>query len=287
MIPFRHNPLPFCVFPAKSLKMKRFLIALLVVVAAGFFSFRTVNNKYNDILTALGIPPALAKDNVFNSFIGGYFSQPKNPAYKTYPEGKRAAAVQQLGVFVKNYLTSVEFQKKYQEHYERMKPKAPKTVEESVNEIVTGYKKDVKENEERLKRVADNLKPIIEESIRKYKQRIAVYEDKNHPEHAKAMKIEQNSYEGQLKYYQSKLDELDKKYPKDIKLFIKMRLEEFLKISADVDFNAELVQQGKLKKFANPEYERKHPNWKYCFRAGKETVEAARKFAEQWLKELN
>ena len=284
------NSSQFIAFPCllqQMLKMKRFVIALLVVVATGFFSFRTVNNKYNDILTALGIPPALARDNVFNSFVGGYFSQPQNSTYKKYPEGKRAGAVQQLGVFVKSYLTSAEFQKKYQENYENMKPTPPKTRDERVQDILEGYRKDIKKNEESLKKVQDNLKPIIEENIRQYKKLIAVYEDTNHPEHIKYMKIQQMSTDGEMKYYQSKLDELDKKYPKDIKVFIRMRLEEFLKISADVDFDAELVQQGRLKKFVNQEYERKSMNWKYCFRAGKETVEAARKFAEQWLKELN
>ncbi len=267
--------------------MKRFVIALLIVVTTGFFSFRTINNKYNDILTALGIPPTMAKDNVFNSFVGGYFSQPSTKSYKTYPQGKRAGAVQQLGAFTKTYLTSVEFQKKYQENYEAMKPKAPNSVEEKIKEIVDGFKKDIAKNEESLKKVGDNLKPIVEDNIRQYKKLLAAYEDKNHPDYTKYRKIQQMSYDGEMKYYQTQLEKLDKKFPKDIKVFIKMRLEEFLTISADVDFDAELVQQGKLKKFVNPEYERKSMNWKYCFRAGKETTEAARKFAEQWLKELN
>ena len=267
--------------------MKRIVIALLVVVTTGFFSFRTINNKYNDILTTLGIPPQLAKENITSSFIGGYFSQPRNSTYKTYPEGKRAAAVQQLGAFVKSYLTSAEFQKKYQENYENMKPTAPKTADEKVKDILTEYKEKLKENEEKVKKADANLKPIFEEGIRVYKKWIAVYEDSNHPEHAKFIRIQQQGADGEMKYYQSRLVELEKKYPKDIKVFIKGRLEEFLKISADVDFNAALVQQGRLKKFVNPEYERKSMNWKYCFRAGKETVDAARKFAEQWLKELN
>lgn len=267
--------------------MKRLVIALLVVVATGFFSFRTINTKYNDILTALGIPPAMAKDNVYNSFIGSYFSQPQNNTYKSYPEGKRAAAVQQLGSFVKTYLTSAEFQKKYQENYEQMKPTAPKSVEERVAELLKDYKRDLKRNEEGLKNADANLKPILEEGVTRYKQWIRQYEDKNHPDHAKAISSMQMMYDGDMKYYQGRIAKLDAQFPKDIKAFIRMRLEEFLKVSADVDFNAELVQKGRLKKFVNPEYERKHPNWKYCFRAGKETTEAARKFAEQWLKELN
>jgi hypothetical protein len=33
-------------------------------------------------------------------------------------------------------------------------------------------------------------------------------------------------------------------------------------------------------------YERKDNMWKLCFRAGKETTEAGRKFAQAWLGEL-
>lgn len=267
--------------------MKRFFIALTLIAAVGFFSFRTVTNKYADILSALGIPPSMAKDHISSSIIGAYFSQPSNNAYKKYPVGKRAEAVQQLGYFAKNYLLSTEFQKRYAEHFEMVKPAAPKTVEQKIEKQVADYKKMIRDNEESYKKVADNLKPVIEGNIKGLKDLLAVYEDKNHPKHAKQIETLKMGYEWELKRYQDELAALEKKYPKDIRQFIKIRLQEFLAISADVDFNAELVQDGKLKRFAKREYENKSMNWKYCFRAGKETVEAARQFAQQWLKELN
>jgi len=39
-------------------------------------------------------------------------------------------------------------------------------------------------------------------------------------------------------------------------------------------------------KFADPKYEAKSGGWKLCYRAGKESVEAARAFAQTWLKGL-
>jgi hypothetical protein len=63
---------------------------------------------------------------------------------------------------------------------------------------------------------------------------------------------------------------------------VKQRLQEFLDISKTVDFDAEL--QGSM--FKNPAYERKSAQWKMCYRAGKEVVEAAREEADKWLKEL-
>ena len=39
-------------------------------------------------------------------------------------------------------------------------------------------------------------------------------------------------------------------------------------------------------KFANPAYEQKPTEWKLCFRAGREPVEAAKALATAWLKEI-
>jgi hypothetical protein len=265
--------------------MKRFLIASLLLATVGFYSFRTINDKSADILKALGIPPAMAKEKIAYSFMGSYFSSPSNSTYKTYPAGKRAEAVQQLGSFAKTYLSSAEFQKNYKEQVELMKPSKPKSVEERVAESLADFKKMLKQNEEMLKN--PQLKTAAESNLKGLKDMIATYEDKNHPKHTKQMGYIQMAYDGDMKWYNAQVAKLEAKYPADIKQFLKMRLQEFLDMSATVDFNAELKQDGKLKRFVNPAYERQSMNWKYCFRAGKETTEAARAFAQQWLKELN
>ncbi len=76
----------------------------------------------------------------------------------------------------------------------------------------------------------------------------------------------------------------EKKYPADPKDLVKKRLEDFLALSATVDFEATLTSN---KMFTNPEYEKKDPAWKMCYRAGKEVVAAAREEAQKWLDELN
>ena len=64
-------------------------------------------------------------------------------------------------------------------------------------------------------------------------------------------------------------------------------LRNFLAVSADVDFNAQLVRSagGKMT-FANPDYESKPAAWKALFRSGRETATALRAAAQQWLGEL-
>ena len=53
-----------------------------------------------------------------------------------------------------------------------------------------------------------------------------------------------------------------------------------------MDFNAELKDQNGKKKFVNPVYEAKRPEWKMAFRAGADVTELTRAFALQWLEEL-
>ena len=64
-------------------------------------------------------------------------------------------------------------------------------------------------------------------------------------------------------------------------------MEEFLQVTADVDFNAALKEEYRVKKFVNPTYEKKSNEWKMAYRAGKPVVEAARSFVSSWLEELN
>ena len=74
---------------------------------------------------------------------------------------------------------------------------------------------------------------------------------------------------------------------KDPQVQLAKRLQAFLDATADVDFGAETTASGGLKRFVNEEYESKPSEWKMCYRAGKETTEALRAFASEWLAELN
>lgn len=75
----------------------------------------------------------------------------------------------------------------------------------------------------------------------------------------------------------------EKNYPPDAVDMVKKRLNDFLEISATVDFDAEV--SGGM--FVNPEYQKKSSWWKMCYRAGKDVVAAAREEAQKWLDELN
>ncbi len=86
--------------------------------------------------------------------------------------------------------------------------------------------------------------------------------------------------------YEEAVAEWNKRTPADPKALIADRIREFLETSADVDYGAKLVKRGSLMRFENEDYEARSSQWKLCFRAGKEAVDAARVFAEAWLAEL-
>ncbi len=73
---------------------------------------------------------------------------------------------------------------------------------------------------------------------------------------------------------------------KDPNVTLRNRLQEFLDMSQDVDFDAATTGSGSSRRFVDAKYEAKSAQWKMCFRAGREATGAARTFAQEWLTEL-
>jgi hypothetical protein len=92
------------------------------------------------------------------------------------------------------------------------------------------------------------------------------------------------------------LPEKRKKYNEKVALYqkrsnytmnLKSCQQRFLDATTGIDFDAAVVKKGSVSTFSNAPYEKKNNLWKACFRAGKESTEAARSFAQKWISELN
>jgi hypothetical protein len=95
------------------------------------------------------------------------------------------------------------------------------------------------------------------------------------------------AYDQQIEQHKKDIADWEAKYPENNpKPLIKIWLESFLEQTQDVDFNAQTAIDKDKTKFVKQEYERKDYMWKLCYRGGKETTEAGRKFAQSWLNEL-
>lgn len=82
--------------------------------------------------------------------------------------------------------------------------------------------------------------------------------------------------------YQLHLAKFQAEHPADPREAIHRALNEFLALSASVDFNAKVVNG----RFVDPVYQGKDDQWKRCFRAGKPAVDAARDVAQGWLQQV-
>jgi hypothetical protein len=265
---------------------KKVVLAIAIFSVLAMYSFTTFNARVDDIFKTLGIPVSHAKEYIWKSFAAGNISFPANSNIRNYPASKRAAAVYELGTYVKNFLLSPDFNKQYQQLRDARRPAAPATIQQRIDAQIADYTRSLKQSEEAYRKAAPELKQIYEAGINKYKQLISSLEHEYDPQHAKLIEGITIQYDYDMGDYSYRLKKFEKEYPADVRAFIKIRLQEFLHLSANVDFSAALTDNSGTKKFINAAYEAKPAVWKYCFRAGKESTLAARSLAEQWIKEM-
>jgi hypothetical protein len=148
--------------------------------------------------------------------------------------------------------------------------------------------KSIRDMEKAKAEIPASQKADYEKILQALKQQMAEFEKPGNDAGSSEMgQYTQQAYEAEMQEYKDKLQEWEKEYPREPGMMIRRWLEEFLRVSADVDFGAELnTDESGKKKFVKSEYERKPELWKLCFRAGRQTTEAGREFAEEWLREL-
>lgn len=272
--------------------MKRFM-----VIAAGCLglalalAFRVVDQKETQVLKQLGLSEEDAKDYVWLDFSHTIFSYPRTEQILALARGDRPAIVRQVVEFAKSYAKSDEFRKRYETFREGKKPEAPeppKSMDEQRKEQKEQLQKSLKEIEDNLKNATPEQREQYKPVVDGLQASIKSLDDPNNPMYSKDVeKAYQQAYEGQLETFRKDSVEWERDWTEDPKPMLVRGLEQFLEVSADVDFGAAVLKDNNgVATYANPEYESKSSEWKLCYRAGRETVEAARAAAKEWLKEL-
>lgn len=257
---------------------------LLVLAAIALFGFYKV---YVGIIEQLGMEETEAQKFILNNFVGDFADgfqedaggegngtdaqrkQFRVPYAKLLPaivKGDKVKAAHELCDYVKAYVGSDAFAKAYAEKREKNKPDS---------EPLRPDNASIKQQEEQLKQTEQALTALnatrqvtaaqlkaMEDAIADQRRNIATWKDPT-PNKTK----------------------WEKQYPENYKQVIKTRLEEYLAISATVDFNATVTGNAK-KKFTNPEYEKKSLKWKAIYRAGKDVNTRVTAFVKGWLQEL-
>lgn len=229
-----------------------------------------------DIIAKLGMDHANAQNYIMANFTGGFganyevepnfMSLPRLKLLATIVEGDKVGAAEELCEYIKMYCNSEEFLAVYRKKRADSKPGAePPRMDEAV---LKGMRDMIKDLEAQL---ADFKKAPKENA-----QTIALYEPMLQDQKA-TLAIYEDPTPNKTKW--------EKNYPEDPAVLVKDKLEQYLSLVATVDFNAKLTAPDnyKIRKFVNPEYESKSPQWKACYRAGKEVNTVVTTFVKAWL----
>lgn len=252
----------------------------ITVLASAAFGIHLVS-----IFEQLQIAEQEAKDYILSDFTDGTLNFPYSDLLKKLAVNKRSEAVKEIGNYIRKYTESPEFEKAFQAAKESMssgdRPEK-KSMEQLVSEKKESLKQDIKSAEEDMKSARADMKKLYEETLKQLRENLAALENPAHPKHKMYLEDLKDSNEEAT----ASATSTESNFPETSRELIKQRLKEFLSLTADIDWEAKLVESGRLKKFADPKLEAKGTEWKRCFRAGKETITAARAFAQSWLASL-
>ncbi|HEX6334927.1 MAG TPA: hypothetical protein VFZ78_11915 [Flavisolibacter sp.] len=266
-----------------------FFIAIIAYISVTVISWKTATIAA-DVWEQLGLSAADADLNIKNSFLNGglYYFGAKRA--KEVAPGSRVGVVNQVVAYSKKYVASSTFKKEYTDYRERMKPAPPQFERMSADDIREQERqrlqKALKVAEEGLNSPNPKIKNGAPARIENLKKELAAIDQPDNPAVKRRLDQEERMYQQYMKQHNDALQKFETRFPAEINVLLKQRLREILDVTADVDYAAELREERGKKFFVNPAYEKKSKGWKLAFRAGKETTDAVRSAATQWLNEL-
>ncbi len=273
--------------------MKKYLFILsLMIIASVFYAGKLIDDRAKTLLQTIKLSEDNAKNTIFSDISSASFYLPGIRELKSVALNDRPSQVEVIGKYVKDFAASEDFKKRYAEYREHRKPEPPEKPKSSA-ELKKEYKADMQKSIEEMK-VSKSQAPadqqaMFDETINMLEQQLKDIDNPDNPMFSPQMdEYSKMAYDQQMEAHKKDIAEWEAKYPaNNPKPLIKTWLESFLEQTKDVDFSAQTAIDKNRTLFVKQDYERKNNLWKLCYRGGKETTDAARKFAQGWLKELN
>ncbi|MBI5896343.1 MAG: hypothetical protein HZB24_10210 [Desulfobacterales bacterium] len=229
------------------------------------------------------------EERIVESLANGYIpAYPDKKVFKAASSSVQAAFVKNTLSWFKTYTETDAFKTDYANQRASAKPSPPEskgTVDAQYTAFLDKQRQDVEKTKQDIAKMPPDMQKQMQAVVKQMEDNIE--KTAKDPQMAAIMKqsYEQEGISAQ-KDYQDRLATWEKKYPEDSKMLIAGRLHQFLEVSQNIPFGAELVQKGKLMKFADPQFEAQTAEWKLCYRAGREPVQAARAFVGEWLSQI-
>jgi hypothetical protein len=263
------------------------ITGMVVLLAINLVSFKT-RQAYGDLWQQLGVQQDRGTSSIKESFLQGYLYHYSARNIKNIALNDRAALTKDLLAYTKEYVQGEPFQKDYAAYRLSKKPQepeAPKTADQVRQSFIDGAKQGIENLEKGLKTASEDMKKTLKETLDMFKQQLKDYQDPNNEMIKMAVQGNKIQYDNNMLNYKEELKKWETAFPATAKAFVKLRLQQMLEVTANVDYAAQLTERNGKKYFVKPEYERKPSNWKTAFRAGREVTETARTFVKQWVAE--
>ncbi|MBI5583308.1 MAG: hypothetical protein HY892_05765 [Deltaproteobacteria bacterium] len=241
-------------------------------------------------LADFGLNEAGVKQGVIRSLIDGTLqTYPDRRMYKAATPAARTALVKNALSLVKAYCESPAFKVDYDKQREAARPQPPKpqgTVPEQLAKNFADQRAAVENMKKNMAKMTPEMQKQMAPTIRQMEDNITRMEKDPRTTAMLRQGLEQ-TLASEQKTYQERLVVFEKRFPADPRPLIAGRLHQFLDETRDFPFEAKLVPgKGGKFRFADSQLEAKPFQWKLCYRAGREPVEAARTFAMEWLRQI-
>lgn len=260
--------------------MRRIFLAGVAVAAL-------VMIAHADTLLDLGVKEADARAAVIQAAV----TSPEvfgARAFKAASPAQKAVLVRGILTWAKAFTQAPLFKTGYEKTRNNFRPDPPKGLDSYADQLKQ-QRAEIDKNEAEVMKnpsLSPEMRKSMAETFAKVRAQLDAQE--KNPKQMKMMEdaIAQGGVAQQAEYTK-RLARFEQQYPADPSAAIAKQLHRFLNECADVDFNARLEPAGGGQmKFADAKFEDKSSEWKLCFRAGREPLDAARTFAQAWLKEL-
>jgi predicted phage tail protein len=266
------------------------LFFLMLVSFSLLLSSFSAHKMTDDMWKILGITKQSGDEKIKTSFTNGYLYYYGIKNLKNLASGDRGALAKDLLTYTKQYINSPVFAKEYEQTRKSAKPQEPvlkplRSIEEIQKEEIAKAEKSIKDTEKNMKEMPQYAK-TMEPMLEILKKNLKDYQNPKNTYFTSIAMGEKYDQESQVKNHKDRIKQWETAYPENPDQLIAERLQKMLNAIKDIDYNAELAEKWGKKRFVNPAYESKNPEWKQGFRAGKEVTESARAFAQKWLNEL-
>jgi len=242
----------------------------------------------SDALDRLGVPVEIASQEVNAAIERGVVNySPAAPAFKAASGPVRAQLALGAIAWAKRYTASDAFKAEYAGMRNARKPMQPDfqgTPEDERQQLLDQQVTAIQRAKATLESLDPEARKQMEDAVN---QAAAALRQLDTPE-MRTMQLAGIHYaraESATKY-EAALQAWDAEYPEAPAHVIARRLKAFLATSASVDFSAKLEPRNGRMRFVDAADEARSGEWKLCYRAGKEAVDAARLAAAAWLQEL-